>query len=243
LSDIDTTYHIEIKREVIAMTTDSKEFWNNMWSGMDESYTGHDTVLEEVTDGMKPGRALELGCGTGGNAMWLAEHGWKVTAVDYSDVAIEKARLTAKERGLDIEFAVADASIYQPEGQFELITSFYIHLQPQQRAKMFSNTAGALAPGGKLLFVSHDLTSQLSGWSDEDMKSLTSPEQIASELGGLNIEQAYVRKEYSGAHTQSRSRRDSHESHSHHDSHEGVGSESGHSSPSHTTIVLARKAE
>ncbi len=76
----------------------SKESWNEIWSTMDESYSGADDTLVEQIKSLPPGRALEIGCGTGGNAIWLAEQGWKVTAVDYSDVAIAKARLRCEGR-------------------------------------------------------------------------------------------------------------------------------------------------
>ncbi len=82
------------------MGHDARESWNEIWSTMDQSYTGADDTLVEQVNDLSPGRAFEIGCGTGGNAIWLAEKGWKVTAVDYSDVAIGKARQRAKERGV-----------------------------------------------------------------------------------------------------------------------------------------------
>jgi len=112
--------------------------------------------------------------------------------VDYSEVAIEKGKRLAAERGVNVNFLVADASEYQPQGQYDLIASFYIQLFPQQRASMLANSSNALAPRASILFVSHDKSGPPSGWSVEDLESLTTPDEIVAELPGLNIEQAIV---------------------------------------------------
>lgn len=174
------------------MRTDTVEFWNNIWSTMADTFADYDDLLAVHTEGLKPGRALELGCGSGGNAVWLAERGWRVTAVDFSEAAIRKAGERARERKVDVEFLVSDVTRYRPEGLYQLITSFYIQLWPDQRAEMLSRAAKALAPGGRLLFVSHDRSSPPSGWSREDLLSLTTPTQVAAELRGLRIELAEV---------------------------------------------------
>ena len=118
--------------------------------------------------------------------------GWQVTAVDYSTVAIEKDKQLAAEQGVSVNFVLDDVSKYQPMGSFDLITSFYIQLFPAQRASMVANMTKALAPGGTLLFVSHDKSGSPSGWSDEDLLSLTNPQEIVRELTDLQIEQAFV---------------------------------------------------
>ena len=182
------------------MSTDSPEFWDSMWADIGSVGSGSDEILAEQVGHMTPGRALEIGCGIGGNAIWLAKNGWEVTAVDYSPVAIEKGKQLAAEQRVRVDFVVADASTYQPVGDFDLITSFYIQLFPVQRASMLANMSEALALGGTLLFVSHDESGSLSGWSEEDRLSLTNPEQIVRELPDLQIEQALVLEQYGGEH-------------------------------------------
>ena len=181
------------------MRTDTVEFWNDTWSTMDHTFADHDQTLEDNTRDLKPGRALDLGCGSGGNAVRLAELGWQVTAVDFSDVAIQKAKARAADRGVEVEFLVADVTTYRPNMVYDLITSFYIQLWPDQRARMLSSAAQALAPGGRLLFVSHDKSSSPSGWSREDLG-------IADDSGGsrgrtpnLEIQRAEIVEE-DGAH-------------------------------------------
>lgn len=95
-------------------------------------------------------------------------------------------------QGATVSFLEADASTYQPEGQYDLIVSFYIQLFPQQRANKLANSSHSLAPGGTLLFVSHDKSGPPSGWSAEYLESLTTPEEIVSELPELQIEQAFA---------------------------------------------------
>lgn len=179
--------------------TDTAEFWNDTWSTMGHTFSEYDQVLEDCAGNLEPGRALDLGCGSGGNAVWLAEHGWQVTGVDFSDVAIEKARIRAADKRVEVEFVVSDATAYRPDGLYDLIISFYIHLWPEQRARMLANAARALAPGGRILFVSHDKSSPPSGWSRKDLESLTTPDEVAAELPGLRIERAEVVEEF-GSH-------------------------------------------
>ena len=171
------------------------EFWNDTWSSMSHSFTHSAKVLMDCTGNLEPGRALDLGCGIGENAIWLAERGWQVTGVDFSDVAIEKAKVRAADKRVEVDFIVSDASVYLPSGRYDLITSFYIHLLPEERARMLANSVNALAPGGRILFVSHDRSVTPSWWSREDLESLTTPEEIVAELPGLRIERAEIAEE------------------------------------------------
>ena len=174
------------------MSSDTPEFWDETWASIDDCGSGSDEILVDQVDGLTPGRALDIGCGTGGNAIWLAKRGWQVRALDYSAVAIEKGRRMAAEQGANVDFVVADASEYQPQSHYDLITCFYIQLFPEQRSNMLASMSKALAQGGTFLFVSHDKSGPPSGWSSEDLLSLTTPEEIVAELRGLQIEQASV---------------------------------------------------
>ncbi len=216
------------------MTGDTREFWNEMWAERDDLSRDADELLVAEIEGLKPGRALDIGCGAGGNAVWLAEHGWQVTATDFADAAIEKGKRLATKRDVQVEFVVAEATTFRPDDQYDLIISFYIQLPPDQRAKMLSLAAGALTPGGTLLFVSHDRSSAPSGWTDEDMVGLTTPDEVASELPGLKIEQAFVVEHQRGEHAAR-----SHDSEDDHDTHEHRKDEAHDSRPSGSTVVRA----
>ena len=216
------------------MTQDTREFWNDMWAGHDDSAPDADDLLVTEVSGLTPGHALDIGCGAGGNAIWLAEHAWQVTATDFADAAIEKGNLLATKRGAQVKFVVADATTFRPDGQYDLIISFYIQLPPDQRANMLSIAAGALTPGGTLLFVSHDKSSPPSGWTDDDMLSLTTPDEVASELPGLKIEEAYIMEHEGGEHAAH-----AHDSGDDDDTHESFADEGHDSHGFGSTVVRA----
>ena len=223
------------------MESDTVEFWDDLWATMEHTFADHDELLAQYTQDLTPGRALDLGCGSGGNAVWLAGRGWQLTAVDFSAVAIEKAKLRAIDMSAKAEFVVSDVTAFRPKGLYDLITSFYIQLWPEQRAQMLSIAVEALAPGGRLLFVSHDRSSPPSGWSREDLESLTTPAQVATELQGLKIERAEVVEEMS-AHQEIMSNPQNLEDHNSH-GHRYETTE--HGGPLHgaTTVVVGVKNE
>ena len=181
---------------------DEREFWNEIWSATDDIGFGYDELLATYTERFTLGRALELGCGAGCNAVWLAERGWQVTAVDFSPASAESSKQLADQAGVTVELEVADAASYQPKSQFDLITSFYIQLPSPERARMLANAGDVLAPGGTLLFVSHDESSPPQGWSQDDRLTLTTPEQIVAELQGLRIAEAKVLMGSAPAHVE-----------------------------------------
>ena len=130
-----------------------------VWSG-----NPNEALVATVAE-MTPGRVLDVGCGEGADAIWLAEHGWDVTGIDLSTTAIDRARTAAEARGVHPEFAVGDVSTWEPEtasgsdearGGFDLVTAFFLHTRlPDTREELLSRVAAQVAPGGSLLLVSH----------------------------------------------------------------------------------------
>src|SRR4051812_39588024 len=113
-------------------------------------------LVSEVAD-LPPGRALDLACGEGRNAIWLAEQGWQVTAVDFAEVAIEKARVIAAKRGVDVDLRVADLLAFEPPEQaFDLVIVFYLQLVADELRPIVERAGRAVAPGGTFLLVGHD---------------------------------------------------------------------------------------
>jgi len=148
-------------------------------------------LVAEVAD-LPPGRALDLACGEGRNAIWLAERSWRVTAVDFSEVAIAKARERAARDGVEVDLVCLDLLEYEPEPQaYDLVLVLYLQIAAQERRIVLSRAADALAPGGTFLLVGHDLvnlTEGVGGPSDPDV--LYTPDDIVAELPGLEIEKA-----------------------------------------------------
>lgn len=124
-----------------------------MWSGNPNA-----TLVQEVR-GLAPGRALDVGAGEGGDALWLAEQGWIVTASDISSRALERLAFQAGRRGLGVVCHKADANGLHPfaAGAFDLVTASYASIPRTPDGRAVSNLAGAVAPGGTLLIVGHDL--------------------------------------------------------------------------------------
>jgi 2-polyprenyl-3-methyl-5-hydroxy-6-metoxy-1,4-benzoquinol methylase len=115
--------------------------------------------------GLEPGTALDLASGQGRNAVWLAEQGWKVTGVDWSDVAAERARLLAAERGVDVEWVVADLMEWESPGPtFDLVTVVYLQLPIAEREAIWRKAAATVGPGGRLVIVGHDSRNLEEGW-------------------------------------------------------------------------------
>jgi SAM-dependent methyltransferase len=148
-------------------------------------------LVEEV-EHMPPGRALDLACGEGRNALWLAAQGWEVTAVDFSAVGLAKARRLAIERGIRANFVAADVLTWDPPARaFDLVIVMYLHLLSEDRRRTLLRAVTALAPGGTLLVVGHDSTNLSEGTGGpQDPRVLMSPKEVAADLDGLEIVRA-----------------------------------------------------
>jgi SAM-dependent methyltransferase len=148
--------------------------------------------LVSEAGGLAPGRALDLACGEGRNAIWLAELGWRVTAVDFSEVAIAKALERAAREGAEVDFVCADLLDFEPEADaYDLVVVLYLQLPAGERQLVLSRAASALAHGGTLLLVGHDLSNLTEGvGGPDDPDVLYTPDDIVAELPGLEIEKA-----------------------------------------------------
>ncbi|MFE9694498.1 class I SAM-dependent methyltransferase [Micromonospora sp. NPDC005806] len=146
----------------------------------------------ESTAGIAPGAALDLAAGEGRNAVWLAERGWRVTAVDFSSVAVEWGRELAGQRGVGVEWRVADVTAYRPvPGSYDLVLISYLHLPAADLARVLDSARRALRPGGTLVVVGHDLANLTGGTGGpQDPKILLTPETVVDGLAGLHIQRA-----------------------------------------------------
>lgn len=148
-------------------------------------------LVAEVSD-LDPGRALDLACGSGRNAVWLARQGWEVTGVEFSDVALERARGLAAERGVEAEWLEVDLREWQPPARaFDLVVVLYLQLPKDELDPILGRAAEAVAPGGTLLVVGHhsDNLERGSG-GPKDPSVLFTSEDVAAALDGLEIEKA-----------------------------------------------------
>ena len=140
-------------------TIDAKEHWEQHYTERDRVWSGRvNARLAEVVSPLPAGHALDLGCGEGADACWLAEHGWTVVAVDISDTALQRATAAAEANGLSdqIEFIQRDLSDSFPDGTFDLISAQFLHSKiPFDRPRVLKRAATAVRSGGVLLIVDH----------------------------------------------------------------------------------------
>jgi SAM-dependent methyltransferase len=167
--------------------------WDRRYRGTELVWTAQPNrfVVQELGE-LPPGRALDLGSGEGRNAVWLAERGWRVTAVDFSPVALDKARRLAQAREVTVDWVLADLRGYRPEpGAYHLVLVAYLHLPPAERAVVLAGAVAALAPRGTLLVIGHDLANLTQGiGGPQDPAVLYTPEAIVAELDGLTVRRA-----------------------------------------------------
>jgi SAM-dependent methyltransferase len=129
--------------------------WDERFSSEEYLFgTGPNAFLEKQGRLLKPGgTALALADGEGRNGVWLAEQGLTVTSVDFSPIALEKARRLAAARGVTISTVQADLGDWTwPEDEFDIVAAIFIQFAgPNLRAAIFRRIRRALAPGGLLI--------------------------------------------------------------------------------------------
>lgn len=145
---------------------DAREFGPGYWEDRYRSGGGASrrdpspSLLAEAGD-LRPGTALDAGCGWGADSMWLASRSWTVTALDVSRTAVDQARQAAEATdptaAARITWLPADLTTWRPERQFDLVTSHYVHV-PGPPEALFGRLASWVAPGGTLLVVGHGHT-------------------------------------------------------------------------------------
>lgn len=139
--------------------SETKEHWEQHYGERERVWSGRVNVqFADVAADLPPGRALDLGCGEGADAVWLAERGWTVVAVDISETALRRAAEAAKARGVDdrIDFLQLDLSDGFPDGTFDLVSSQFLHSTVRlDRQAILANAVKALRPGGVLVIVDH----------------------------------------------------------------------------------------
>ncbi|AOS64605.1 class I SAM-dependent methyltransferase [Actinoalloteichus hymeniacidonis] len=137
-----------------------QQFWDDQYRSRDQLFSGNPNgvLVTEVT-GMTPGEALDVGCGEGGDALWLARQGWQVTGVDISQVAVDRAARIAAAEGIEnVRFAQLDLTSAAPAaGAYDLVTMQYLALPVESGEAPLRGLLAAVAPGGTLLVGTHDL--------------------------------------------------------------------------------------
>jgi SAM-dependent methyltransferase len=167
--------------------------WDERYGGSDLVWgAGPNSFVADELAALPPGRAIDLGAGEGRNAIWLAELGWQVTAVDFSAAGLGRAARLAAERGVSVSWVQADLLDYQPEpGGYDLVLIAYLQLPSADLAGVLRAAAAAVAPGGTFLAIGHDRDNITRGYGGpRDPDRLYTTAAVTAELGELAIVRA-----------------------------------------------------
>ena len=136
-----------------------EQAWDERYGSRPAIWSGdpNPALVAEVAD-LPPGTAFDAGADEGADACWLAARGWKVTGADISSVALQRAAARADELGLEITWRHTDLARNSVPGTYDLVTAEYLHLPAADLETLFRHLADAVAPGGTLLVVGHDLS-------------------------------------------------------------------------------------
>jgi len=170
-----------------------RDRWNRRYAAGDPHGTAipNEFLIAEIA-AMPPGTALDVACGAGRSAVWLAERCWRVTAVDFSSVALDRARELASARQVAIEWIEADVLEWSPpERHYDLVAMLYLQLPAAERRAALRRAAEAVRPGGTLLVVGHDLLNLTEGWAGPSQPDvLFTPDDVVAELSGFEVARA-----------------------------------------------------
>ncbi|KUI26351.1 bifunctional 2-polyprenyl-6-hydroxyphenol methylase/3-demethylubiquinol 3-O-methyltransferase UbiG [Mycobacterium sp. GA-2829] len=165
--------------------SETVRFWEEHYGANERVWSGRVNVqLAKIVEPLAPGRALDLGCGEGADAIWLAGRGWQVVAVDVSKTALDRAAEDAAAAGVAerIRFEWHDLTETFPEGGFDLVSAQFFHSPLDvDRTAALRRAAGAVVPGGSLLIVDHGATPEWT-WKDGQPHDLPTLQETLDSL-------------------------------------------------------------
>ncbi len=169
--------------ETSCNSDDARRFWEERYGSTDRVWSGQvNPRLAEVAADLPAGRALDLGCGEGADALWLAERGWQVVAVDVSATALQRAAEAASARNVAdrIDFQRHDLNETFPDGAFDLVSAQYFHSPARlEREAVLRRAAGQVNPGGVLVIVDHGAAPP---WAQHHEHSFPGIEEVIASL-------------------------------------------------------------
>lgn len=174
-----------------AQTAVTAQYWERHYGQRGRIWSGRvNAQLAKIAADLPAGRALDLGCGEGGDSVWLAEQGWQVTGVDVSDTALARAVAAAQDRGVAdrVSFERHDLSESLPDGRFDLVSAQFLQSPiAMDRAGVLRRAAGAVAEGGLLVIVDHGAA---PAWAPAHVQKFAFP-SADDVVDSLNLDDAH----------------------------------------------------
>jgi SAM-dependent methyltransferase len=165
--------------------------WDERYAGTELVWSaGPNQFVEEELAELRPGRAVDLAAGEGRNALWLADRGWDVTAVDFSLVGLDKGREAQahhpRGRDLHVEWEHADVLTWEPDpAGFDLALIAFLQLPAEQIGEAVRRGFASLRVGGTFFLVAHDSTNLAEGTGGpQDPAVLYTAEDVLADLDG-----------------------------------------------------------
>lgn len=172
-----------------------RQLWNDRYAGKELIWSaGPNELFASEVRGLQPGKALDVACGEGRNAIWLAEEGWDVTAIDFSDVGVNKGSQIAEKRGVNLTWIAEDVSAWNlPREEYDLVAVLYLHTGEAERKLWLRNVLDAVKPSGTFIYIAHDPSNIDNGvGGPQDLAMLPSIDEITSAMSDFQIESAKV---------------------------------------------------
>lgn len=164
------------------------EEWDERYAAAQQWSSEPNALVAELLADLPPSRAVDLAAGEGRHALWLAARGWKVTAVDFSDVGLARGR---QQPGADrVTWVPADVMAWEPPtANLDLVLVAYLHLGEPDTTTLLTRAVGWLRPGGRLLLLGHDVENLTSGvGGPQDPGILHSVERLAPVAALLDVD-------------------------------------------------------
>lgn len=185
----------------MTMTMTIVDKWNKRYAGskLVWSQAANKDLVSQASD-LSPARALDLGAGEGRNAIWLAQQGWQVTAVDFSQEGIDKGKQLAIHHRVEVNWVVSDACEYEDQDGFALVVVLYLHTARVERDLWLAKGINMVRPGGSFIYIGHDPENIQHGvGGPQNPEVLPNASELTSHLNGFDIIQAGTVERTTGA--------------------------------------------
>lgn len=173
----------------------TRQMWNDRYAKKNLVWSaGPNELFATEIRNLKPGKAVDVACGEGRNAIWLAEQEWNVMAIDFSDVAIAKGRRIAAKRDVNVNWITEDVSTWKlPKYEFDLVAVLYLHTTIRERELWLKNVIDSVKPSGTFIYIAHDSDNIENGvGGPQDPALLPTMAEITNALKGFDVEIAEV---------------------------------------------------